>query len=326
VLPLPYAVLRSVNAYLLELNGGLCLVDCGSALPPGWDAVVHALAMTGHEPADIQRLICTHLHQDHAGLAATVAHNTGCELGRPAGPDAGHDMFRDRMIPLGARRRRALAEGVPAARLELLVGPLIAGDGDYQRPTFDRMLEAGETLPGPHGTWEVVSVPGHAAAQLALFDPARKWMISADLLSEGPVPMLQFGGLPDPLGAHLASLDRALALAPARLLPGHGRPIEPEPAVRLALRASQSAALGLRELALRSLRTRSLTGFEFSELLDPDNPGLEWRQTAMSSAMCALEHLAVRGQARSWVGADRVRRFTALQGVPRRELGSRDDG
>lgn len=315
VLPLPYAGLRSVNGYLLETDDGLCLVDCGSALAPGWDGLAYALELSGHQPAEINLLVCTHLHQDHAGLAATVAGRVGCQLARPAGPEVGHDTLRDRMIPLSHRRERAVREGIPAACLEMLVGPLIAGDGDYQRPRFDRVMEAGQTLNTPSGTWEVVSCPGHAAAQLALWEAGRGWMICADLLSDGEVPMLQHGGLEDPLAAHVASLEGVLALGPSRLLPGHGRPIEPHAAVRRALGSALDSTVALRDRALVALRPGPLTAFEFSLQLDPDNPDLEWRQTAMSSALCALEHLLIAGEAHDRLDGEGRRRF-ALGPVP----------
>lgn len=305
VLPLRYAQIRSVNAYLLRAPDGLTLVDCGSALEPGWDGLVHALALAGHEPREVRRLVCTHLHQDHAGLANLVNARTGCELIRGAGPPTAHDSFRDRAIDLDSRRRRARREGVPSGQLSTLIGPIIADDGRHPRPGFHRLLQDGERL----GDWHVVSTPGHSAAQIGLFESGRRWLISADLA--GQTPMLEFGSTPDPVALHLGALSRALALGAARMLPGHGRPIEPAAAVRAALRAARSTLedwLALAELALG--RDGPLTGFALSELLDPGNRDLEWRQSSLSTALCLLEGLVIRGRATAAVGADGVRRFT----------------
>ena len=305
ILPLGYAQLRSVNAYLLSTPEGLTLVDCGSALDPGWDGLVHALALAGHEPQEIRRLVCTHLHQDHAGLADLVNVRTDCELIRGAGPATAHDSFRDRALDLDARRRRGRREGVPADQLGVLIGPIIADDGRHPRPGFHRLLTVGDRL----GDWQVVSAPGHSAAQIGLFDPGRRWLISADLAGE--IPTLEFGSTPDPVTEHLDALNRALALDPARMLPGHGRPVEPATAVRATLQRARRTLEDWLTLAATALAEDGpLTGFALSERLDPGNRDLEWRQSSMSTALCVLEALWTRGRATASVGADGVRRFT----------------
>jgi glyoxylase-like metal-dependent hydrolase (beta-lactamase superfamily II) len=305
VLPLGYAQIRSVNAYLLSTPDGLTLVDCGSALDPGWDGLVHALALAGHHPRELRRLVCTHLHQDHAGLANLVNARTGCELIRGAGPPTAHDSFRDRAIDLDSRRRRARREGVPRGQLAVLIGPIIADDGRHPRPGFHRLLGDGEWL----GGWQVVSAPGHSAAQIGLFEPGRRWLISADLAGE--TPMLEFGSTPDPVALHRDALTRGLALGAARMLPGHGRPIEPAAAVRAALQAARRTLEDWLTLAAVALaRDGPLTGFALSERLDPGNRDLEWRQSSLSTALCLLEALVIGGRATAAVGPDGVRRFT----------------
>jgi glyoxylase-like metal-dependent hydrolase (beta-lactamase superfamily II) len=311
VLPLPYLQLRSVNAYLLALDGGLTLVDCGSSLPPAWEALELAVRRTGHDPAEIRRLICTHLHQDHAGLAATVAVRVGCELVRGAGPAVGHDAFRERLIPLEDRRRRARGEGVLEHELPTLIGPIIADDGRHQRASFDRVLRPGEVLDGRHARWEVIPAPGHSSAQCVLFDARRRWLISADLV--GDVPMLEFGTMADPVALQLDSLDRVLALEASRMLPGHGRPVEGAE-VRLGMLTARHALEAMVATARRALAAGPVTGYALSECLDPGNVDLEWRQSALSTSLCLLEHLESRGEAHaSWDG-DGVRRFHAGPG------------
>lgn len=311
ILPLPYPGIRSVNAYLLELAEGVALIDCGSSLKPGWDALRHAVAETGHDVAEIRLLVCTHMHTDHAGLAHTVAARTGCRLARGGGPADGHDAFRNRLAPLDDRRRRAVREGVPATEVETLIGPLIADDGRHTRATFDRVLAPGERLPATGGAWEVIPAQGHAASQIALFEPGRRWLISADLVAQ--IPMLEYGSMEDPVALHRASLDRVVALEPERLLPGHGRPIEPVSEVRERLLAARDALDQTVERAASAIAQRPRSGYELSELVDPDNRDLVWRQGALSLALCVLEHLEIRGRAASATGADGVRRFAATR-------------
>ncbi|MGI4979690.1 MAG: MBL fold metallo-hydrolase, partial [Janthinobacterium lividum] len=63
-----------VNAYLLETADGLVLIDAG--WPNKADAIFQAVQDSGHNPKDIQHLVLTHGHIDHAGSAAEVLRRT----------------------------------------------------------------------------------------------------------------------------------------------------------------------------------------------------------------------------------------------------------
>ena len=308
-LPLPYPRLRSVNCYLLELDDGLCLVDCGSYLPPGWDGLAHALGLVGRRPEDIRLLVCTHLHQDHAGLASLIAERTGCDMARAAGPKTAHDALRDRGLPLARRRELVAREGVPAELLDPMCDAIVAGDGDHPRAHFDRELDASDAIESRSGTWQVVPLPGHSPAQIGLFEPQRRWLLSADLVFEGAIPYVEFGAAADPLADHIASLDRALALGAERLLPGHGRPVDGGDVVRERLTAARATAVDLVQIARDALADGECTAYEVSLRLDGEDPHLDWRQSALSIAVCTLEHLLTTGDAIASVGSDGVRRW-----------------
>jgi glyoxylase-like metal-dependent hydrolase (beta-lactamase superfamily II) len=200
---------------------------------------------------------------------------------------------------------------VPAAMLEPMADAILAGDGDHPRAHFDRELAAGDAIPTRCGTWQAVPLPGHSPAQIGLFEPERAWLISADLVFEGGIPYLEFGTAADPLVDHVASIDHALALGIERLLPGHGRPVDGAAAVRDRLAAARQATIDLVRVARDALREGECTGYDLSLRLDPDDPHLDWRQSALSIALCTLEHLLITGEADASVGADGVRRFRA---------------
>ena len=72
-LSLPFA-LNHVNCYLLEDDGGWTMLDTGLHRPEvyaGWQA---ALAQIGIELNDIRRILVTHMHPDHIGLAGRMNH------------------------------------------------------------------------------------------------------------------------------------------------------------------------------------------------------------------------------------------------------------
>ena len=80
----------------------------------------------------------------------------------------------------------------------------------------------GAKYPAGDGTLRVVRTPGHSPDHLCYFEEGAGDLYCGDLLRAGGtvvIPARQGGKLKD----YLASLRRIRALAPRRLLPGHGR-------------------------------------------------------------------------------------------------------
>ena len=71
--------LGMVNAYLIEAeDGSLTLVDAGT--PSDARHILDAAAGLGKSPADIRRIVLTHLHYDHSGSLAELALATGAAV------------------------------------------------------------------------------------------------------------------------------------------------------------------------------------------------------------------------------------------------------
>jgi len=58
----------------LEDDGSVTLVDCGTKFAP--KRIVQGLASIGRHPRDVQRIVLTHAHNDHAGGAADMIRRT----------------------------------------------------------------------------------------------------------------------------------------------------------------------------------------------------------------------------------------------------------
>ena len=70
-IPTPFPV-GPVNVYLAE-GEPLTLVDVGPRYDPARESLREALAGRGYRVADLQRIVITHAHADHYGLAAELA-------------------------------------------------------------------------------------------------------------------------------------------------------------------------------------------------------------------------------------------------------------
>lgn len=67
-----------INSFaLLEDDGSVTLVDCGVDRAPR--RIVAGLAALGKHPSDVQRIVLTHAHADHAGGAAGMLAQTAAE-------------------------------------------------------------------------------------------------------------------------------------------------------------------------------------------------------------------------------------------------------
>lgn len=310
-LPLCYVSVASTNAYLLAGRGGWILVDCGSCLPPGWEAMKVALGHAGADPADLAMLVVTHSHADHRGLAADIVRHTGCTLAMGPAPHPILDTLRDPSIPLEVRRASGLREGVPTPALDRFVNDLPGDDSFYPPAEPDRILADGDEIDSQSGPWQVFPVPGHSADQVALWNPRNRHLISADLALPGPAAYLEYGTRPDPHADQLASLERAIALEPEIVLAGHGRPIGDGVAF---LGECREKALAKLESVTAAIGTSPLSGWDVAATMTPVDADAGWWQRSMAESLSVLEHLEARGISRSIDDDDGIRRW--LAGAP----------
>jgi glyoxylase-like metal-dependent hydrolase (beta-lactamase superfamily II) len=202
------------NAYLIEGNDGLTLIDAG--YPDKEAAVFGAIRGLGRSPDQLKHLIFTHGHPDHIGSAAAIVRGTNAKtymhpLDIPMAESGGP--FRP-MWPAPGLLRRVLCK--------LLYHP----DRLVEPVAINQPLTAGETLPIAGGI-EVIHAPGHCAGQVALLWRPRRMLFTGDVC-------MNIMGVGDPVGFEslvegrasqrkLASLSSAFEFDAAGF--GHGAPI-----------------------------------------------------------------------------------------------------
>lgn len=312
-LPLPYPITPSLNAYLLETPDGLTLVDCGTALVPGWESLAQAFAEAGKHLGDLTLLVATHPHTDHAALAATVVERTGCRFARLDAPLSQLERMRDHWVPVAERLRLAHELGVPEEVRAVWVEAHIAGDGDAPPPADDILLRPGDVLPSAIGDWHVVSAAGHSSSMLALWNTERRWLVSGDLVLPTDFQYFEWGYLPDPYATHLASLEQALALDIDLLLPGHGRPLHH--GIHDRIRSALEASIAERDQILDLVSDEPQTPYDVSYRFAPDDADLDRRQASLSLVTCLLDHLEREGLVET-VWQDGVRRARRASSDP----------
>lgn len=229
-MPLPFA-LDHINLWVLDDGEGVALVDTGVATPETralWEDIF-AGPLAGRP---VTRVISTHFHPDHMGLAGWLCERFSCDLwatlaewtfGMMLSLDQSQD-FVDRQVafyrPLGfsadqlekvRERRNPYAPRV--APLPRAINRLSEGQG----------LWIGDAL------WQVVVGRGHSPEHACLYSPTLDVLISGDQVLPRISPNISVWPQEpeaDPLALFTESLRRIRSQCPdsVLVLPSHGRP------------------------------------------------------------------------------------------------------
>ena len=302
-LPLPWDHITHVNAYAIERDDGIVLVDCGSAGDETHrGALETALGQAGFAIEDVRLLIGTHTHSDHVGLAAWVIERSGAEFWMH--PDTAHfyDATREPERIAAARERRSRQEGVPEHLLELYRDVREETDGVLEPVLPDRLLLGGVEIPSKLGDWQVVETAGHCPTHVCLVQRERRLIILGDLVASAFSPWFDYGYCEDPVAQYLDSLGAIEALGPQVLaLPGHGRPISDLPeAIALHRGVAERLERTLAATAAGPAGAYALTKRVFGDL---DPQAAVWR---MAEVLSYLEHLSLAGMVIRDEAADRT--------------------
>jgi glyoxylase-like metal-dependent hydrolase (beta-lactamase superfamily II) len=243
-MPLPFA-LNHINLWVLddEIDGraGYTIVDCGITsveTKSAWEQVFAGLF--GDKP--LLRLICTHFHPDHLGLAHWLV--VGGDQSRWTAPlwmtateyAFGRFLSRGGSPTAGAEAathfaRNGLTDPQALAKVQ-------ARDLGYYKAlvpevpsSFRRMHDGDEVAIGPAHAKRIFRIIvgfGHAPEHASLFCEADKLLISGDMVLpriSTNVSVFDLEPEANPLPRYLHSLDRLLLLpADTLVLPSHGKP------------------------------------------------------------------------------------------------------
>lgn len=269
-LPMPFR-LNHINVYLLDTPEGWWLIDCGLDTPEAraaWEYVLPDILAC----KNLARIIVTHYHPDHIGLAHWLEEITGgavymTELEwRMA-----HRLYHERAAFAQAYEKQCAQLGLPRE----LIHDVVASR-DYRRlvrqlPSRVNILESGQSLACCENTWRVLIGRGHAPQHACLWNETRGILLAADQVLPDITPNISV--LPwlaeNPLRDYLESLEELAVLPCTLLLPAHGQPMRRYPERVSELQHHHAVQLA----RLREFCTVARTPFEcISALFKPDLP------------------------------------------------------
>jgi glyoxylase-like metal-dependent hydrolase (beta-lactamase superfamily II) len=259
-----------INVWAIAEDGGWSIVDTGLHSTPTIDAWQAAFAgAMGHAP--VLRVVVTHMHPDHCGMAGWLA-----------------ERFEARLW---------------MSRLEYLTCRLMAADTGQMAPNaaieFYRAAGwDGDTLRMGDHDWTVVVGNGHSPEHVCLYCPDLKLLISGDQVLpriSSNVSVLPIEPDADPLGDWLGSLSKISTRVPddVLVLPAHNSPFRGLHArIGTLIESHRRALIRLEEVLEEPRRPIDVFAALFFRPITAELLGM-----ATGEAIAHLNHLSRTGRA-----------------------------
>src|SRR5215216_561803 len=227
--PTPFYV-GPVNVYLIA-EEPLTLIDTGPKTKEALEALREGLRRARFRVADVRRIVLTHAHEDHCGLAKQLRDEAKDAEVFVHGWETGHRKGR---LEYGETRTLLERAGVPPEEIAEMrrmyegVRRLADALEDHEHAElFDD-----EEIKFEKGALRVVHTPGHTPGSCSFLREAGRTVIAGDCVLKRitPNPVLS----PDPidpsrrfpsLAEYLVSLARLRSFSPTLVYGGHGEPI-----------------------------------------------------------------------------------------------------
>lgn len=297
-IPTPFYV-GDVNVYLIRQDP-VTLIDVGPKTDAAAKALRGKLGQHGVHFSDVRRIVLTHAHEDHCGLAKRIRDEakdaevliheweTGHLFGRLAHEEHRQLMLRSGVPDAVFEDMRLLYEDI-----SLLTDSL--SDGDFRQLTDEMELEF------DGGSLRVLHTPGHTPGSCSFVREANRTLICGDcvlkritpnpILSPHPVdPTKRFPSLAE----YLVSLSRLRSYAPTLAYGGHGEAVTDfEEIFHRYVRAIDERQKRVIALVGRE----GSTAFEVAKRLFPDSFGHDvHRFLAISEAIAHLDYAESEGK------------------------------
>ena len=322
-MPLPFA-LNHINLWLLRdrQDGpqgevqGWTIVDCGindDTTRAAWEQIfAHEL-----RGLPVLRVVCTHMHPDHIGLAHWLCERFGCRLwisstdwnvARIASQSTtgfGGDASANFFALHGLTDPDSLAQVRARSDYYSRMVPQVPG-------RFRRLMDGTELQIDGH-TWRCIAGYGHAPEHMALHCANLDVLISGDMVLpriSTNVSVIEVEPEADPLRLYLESIERFRDLPASTLvLPSHGKPF-----TGLQVRIDQLHQHHDDRLAetLAACTDRPHSAADLLPVLFRRALDLHQTTFAMGESLAHLHALLYQGRLRAELGADGVQRFSTV--------------
>ncbi|KQR27803.1 MBL fold metallo-hydrolase [Deinococcus sp. Leaf326] len=306
--PIPYPMKYVTVLIDAPAHGPVTMIDTALDTPEARQAIEDGLAALGLHWESIDRVIITHHHPDHYGLAGVVEERSGARV-----------QMLDVEIGRGERYWHLWEEWLPGhlkfMRDHGLPAESLASMGADNRKGRDRVhpasavqpLREGQNVELAGGEWEVLWLPGHADGHLGLWNEHESVLIAGDAILPRISPNVGLYAYtrPDPLGDYLQTLGKLELLNPVRAVVGHHGPVMTGVQARAReLRAHHHERL---DFIRAEVARQPGDAYALSLAMFPRDLNISGRRFALAETLAHAEHLRLLGGVyRTWDEAREV--------------------
>lgn len=272
-LPMPFR-LKHVNIYAFLEKDGFTLIDTGPNLDGVLPALEASLAEIDKRVEDCRRILITHFHMDHCGLAGLIADRSGASVFLSEIEEQTIRNFAREEERVSRLRSFGLEHGLDSGTLDTVIRTFSAFKTATSPFSSSGILAGGDRLDVGGRPVEIIATPGHSRGHLCFHLPKERCLIAGDHILPHITPNLS----PDlmapgfrPLESFLSSLARVEDLPVEKICPAHGRPFSD---LRRRVAGMREHHFDRSKLALKALaegeRTCSdVSRFIFGDALPP---------------------------------------------------------
>ncbi|MGH9968018.1 MAG: MBL fold metallo-hydrolase [Pyrinomonadaceae bacterium] len=288
-LPTPFYI-GPVNVYLIA-EDPITLIDTGPKTKEAIEALREGLRRERIRVSDIRRIVLTHAHEDHCGLAHSLRDEANSAEVLVHDWETGHRVGR---LEYEEHRALLVRAGVPENEIEAMrrmYQGLRRYADSFEDHEYSELLDDAE-LEFANGSLRIVHTPGHTPGSCSFVREADRTVIAGDCVLKRitPNPVLS----PDPidpkkrfpsLAEYLVSLAKLRSFAPTLVHGGHGQPVRDyEELFNRYLRAIRER----QEEVIRLVPKSGATAWDVSRNMFPETDDVH-RFLAVSEAVAHLD-------------------------------------
>jgi glyoxylase-like metal-dependent hydrolase (beta-lactamase superfamily II) len=292
-LPVPFP-LKFVASYLLPGQDGWTIIDCGFDYPPAREVWEAGAAEVGLDlDSDVARIIVTHLHPDHIGLARWLQERSGAPVWMLSKEIENARLVWDPTRSTEAFVEYLLRNGMDEGTALATAGTTRLG---VRLPESFVALQPGDEIGLGESEARVIHTPGHSDYHFVLHDKNRRLLFTGDhlLLYITPNIGLWPYTAPRPLERYLDSITGLRGLDAELMLPGHG-PLFHDLDGRIAeLVCHHAERLSVMHAAFDG---EPATPFEIARRVFPQGLSHHQLRFALAETLAHLEYLVGEGRA-----------------------------
>jgi len=295
-LPTPFYI-GAVNVYLIK-EDPITLIDTGPKTRDAIDALRAGLRTNGLTTGDIRRIVLTHAHEDHCGLARSLRDEAQDAEVFVHDWETGHRAAR---LEHEENLRLLQRAGVPDDEIQSMrrLYEEVRQYADSLDEDHCRELVDGDELEFDTGALRVVHTPGHTPGSCSFVREADRTVIAGDCVLKRitPNPVIAVDPI-DPsrrfrsLAEYMVSLARVRSFAPTLVYGGHGEPIHDfEELFNRYLKLIRERQAGV----IAAIPKNGATAWEVSRAMFPDADDVH-SFLAVSEAVAHLDYAHSEGK------------------------------